>query len=424
MVRTNSNSAALITEKLLRAGLNMLVFACLARSLGAENIGQFGLIQATFFIGHPIALFVSQQLLVKYLIADNRDCKNLQKTALRLKYLASVLIYAVTLTAGYLYFDTDFFKLLATYCLIHFVNIDIIFFAYLRAEEKSLEILKSTAYIAIPMAALKIAAALVYQNLAVIIVLYFIEAALLSIISWSTFNHHFDQTNASNETKKPYSSTRDLISTSWPLFTSALLIILYSRVDLFMIDAKLPAEDLGHYTAAIKISEAFTMIITAYLASQFPRLLRVRKLGTEQYNAAMLKTLRECILFSLGSMFFVFLFAEQIILLIYGQAYLPAKHSLVVHVAGSIFVVQGIVCSQWLIAENLQIYRVYRVLTGLIVNILLNLYLIPKYGILGAACSTLVTQAISSVFFNSLSKPTQPIFKLQIQAMRLISAKD
>ena len=211
MAKSNTNSAALITEKLLRAGLNMLVFACLARSLGAENIGQFGLIQATFFIGHPIALFVNEQLLVKYLIADNRDCRKLQKTALRLKYLASTLVYAITLTVGYFYFDADFFKLLAAYCLIHFVNIDIIFFAYLRAEEKSLEILKSTAYITIPMAALKIATALIHQNLSIVIALYCIEAALLSIISWRTFNHHFDTANANKETAKPDSSTRDLI---------------------------------------------------------------------------------------------------------------------------------------------------------------------------------------------------------------------
>ena len=152
MVRLNNNSTALIVEKLLRACLNMLVFVCLARSLGAENVGQFGLIQAIFFIGHPIALFVNEQLLVKYLITDNRDCLNLQKVAMILKYSATIFVYGTTLIFCHFYFDADFFKLIATYCLIHFINIDIIFFAFLRAEEKSVAILKSTSYVLVPLA--------------------------------------------------------------------------------------------------------------------------------------------------------------------------------------------------------------------------------------------------------------------------------
>ena len=424
MVRLNNNSTALIVEKMLRACLNMLVFVCLARSLGAENVGQFGLIQAIFFIGHPIALFVNEQLLVKYLITDNRDCLNLQKVALILKYSATIFVYGTTLIFCHFYFDADFFKLIATYCLIHFINIDIIFFAFLRAEEKSVAILKSTSYVLVPLAALKIVAALIYQDLMGVIVLYCIEAALLSIVSWHTFHCHFEPTPTNKGTETTPSSLRELISSSSPLFISALLIVLYSRVDLFMIDAKLSAENLGHYTAVVKLSEAFSMIMTAYLASQLPRLLRERKQGIKQYNSALLKTMRKCIFFSLGCTTLTVLFAEQILLLLYGETYLPAKNTLIVHFLGTIFLIQGIVCTQWLIAENLQIYRVYRVLAGLILNIALNLYLIPKYGILGAACSTLVTQAFGSVFFNSLSKSTLPIFKLQLQSMFLVSTKN
>ena len=284
--------------------------------------------------------------------------------------------------------------------------------------------IRDSSYVLVPLAALKIVAALIYQDLMGVIVLYCIEAALLSIVSWHTFLCHFEPTPTNKGTETTSSSLRELISSSSPLFISALLIVLYSRVDLFMIDAKLSAENLGHYTAVVKLSEAFSMIMTAYLASQLPRLLRERKQGIKQYNSALLKTMRKCIFFSLGCTTLTVLFAEQILLLLYGETYLPAKNTLIVHFLGTIFLIQGIVCTQWLIAENLQIYRVYRVLAGLILNIALNLYLIPKYGILGAACSTLVTQAFGSVFFNSLSKSTLPIFKLQLQSMFLVSTKN
>jgi PST family polysaccharide transporter len=59
---------------------------------------------------------------------------------------------------------------------------------------------------------------------------------------------------------------------------------------------------------------------------------------------------------------------------------------------------------------------VIRTITGAVLNIGLNLILIPHYLSLGSAVATLIAQMFASVFANYFSKRTRPIFWLQIRS--------
>ena len=56
-----------------------------------------------------------------------------------------------------------------------------------------------------------------------------------------------------------------------------------------------------------------------------------------------------------------------------------------VHIWSTIAVFLGIASGQWLVAEGLQFISLIRTALGLLVNLMLNLVLIPNYGALGAA---------------------------------------
>ena len=45
--------------------------------------------------------------------------------------------------------------------------------------------------------------------------------------------------------------------------------------------------------------------------------------------------------------------------------------------------------------------------------------LIPKYGIIGSACSTLIAQILSTYFFDLIYKETRILFKYKTQAIFL-----
>jgi O-antigen/teichoic acid export membrane protein len=86
--------------------------------------------------------------------------------------------------------------------------------------------------------------------------------------------------------------------------------------------------------------------------------------------------------------------SEPIISILFGTQYSAAAGVLSIHIWAGVFVFLGVSVNNWFLAENLQIYSFYRTLLGCIANIALNLILIPKWGIQGAAVSTLISQFI------------------------------
>jgi len=111
--------------------------------------------------------------------------------------------------------------------------------------------------------------------------------------------------------------------------------------------------------------------------------------------------------------------SEFIIDLLYGESYRMAAPILSLHIWTGIFIFMGIVSNKWFVAENLQIYSFYRTLLGVSINILLNYILIPKYGIIGAAIATLISQIFASYIFNLTNIKLRHIFILQTNAFLL-----
>src|SRR5690606_30494984 len=85
-----------------------------------------------------------------------------------------------------------------------------------------------------------------------------------------------------------------------------------------------------------------------------------------------------------------------IIRFLFGESYAPAAAILSIHVWAGIFIFMRAVLSKWLIAEELYWFSLVTHVSGAVVNIGLNLWLIPILGGKGAAIATLVSYSTSS----------------------------
>ena len=112
-------------------------------------------------------------------------------------------------------------------------------------------------------------------------------------------------------------------------------------------------------------------------------------------------------------------FSDFLISSLYGVEYKDAIPVLKIYIWATVFVSIGIVSSKWFILENLNKITLYRCIIGVIVNILLNFWLIPIFGIAGAAFSTVISQFIQSYFSNIFFSRTRKIFVLQTKALFL-----
>jgi O-antigen/teichoic acid export membrane protein len=109
--------------------------------------------------------------------------------------------------------------------------------------------------------------------------------------------------------------------------------------------------------------------------------------------------------------------AEWVIQSLFGGAYSASASVLKIHIWAGVFVFIGVAGSRWYLLENLQRLSFYRAAMGAILNVLLNLLLIPRYGVQGAASATVASQVMSSYLFDLQSKKSVPLFLMKTRAL-------
>jgi O-antigen/teichoic acid export membrane protein len=119
------------------------------------------------------------------------------------------------------------------------------------------------------------------------------------------------------------------------------------------------------------------------------------KKKTKEMQEIIKKSTRIIFIISVVTLLFLVFFSETILGL-FGQNYLVAKQALIILIFGQFFNSLSGPGAIYLNMTKRQGVLNKILLTGLIVNIGLNFYLIPSYGISGAAIATL----ISFVFWN------------------------
>tara|TARA_B110000305_G_scaffold88661_1_gene99940 strand:- start:108 stop:503 length:396 start_codon:yes stop_codon:yes gene_type:complete len=110
-----------------------------------------------------------------------------------------------------------------------------------------------------------------------------------------------------------------------------------------------------------------------------------------------------------------------IVELLYGTQYNQAGSVLLIHIWAGVFVFLGVASSKWFLVENLKMLLLQRAFYGMIINIILNFILIPKYGIQGAAFATLISQAISAYIIDFFHIKTRKMFYMKSKTIFLTS---
>jgi len=210
-----------------------------------------------------------------------------------------------------------------------------------------------------------------------------------------------------------WKTVKQLLGDSWPLILSGMVVSIYMKIDQVMIKEMLNAEQVGIYAAAVRLSEAWYFIPMAIISSVFPAIINAKKQNEEIYNKRLQRLYDLMIWMGVAIALPTTLMAPWVIRILYGDAFAPAGEVLSIHIWSGVFIFIGFVNGRWIITENLQYIATIKNITGAIVNIALNIVLIPKYGINGAAIATLFSVLVANhVVFLFISK-ARNIFTIQ-----------
>jgi PST family polysaccharide transporter len=115
-------------------------------------------------------------------------------------------------------------------------------------------------------------------------------------------------------------------------------------------------------------------------------------------------------------------FAKPLVTMLFGAEYSEAGGVLAIHVWATVFVFLGVAGGNWFLAENQQLISLQRTALGAVVNVLLNILLIPTLGVVGAAWATLISYAIAAMLSDAMQHTTRNMFKMKLKSFNLLSS--
>ena len=198
---------------------------------------------------------------------------------------------------------------------------------------------------------------------------------------------------------------------------SSMVIAFYMKIDQIMIKEILNTEAVGQYAAATRMSEAWYFIPMVISSSLFPAIINSKEKSEELYNSRLQKLFDLMVWMAIAIALPMTFFSDWLVELLYGNQYGEAGGVLSVHIWAVLFVFLGVASGKWYINENFQKLSFWRTFYGMIINVILNFILIPKYGIIGAAFATLISQAMAAYFFDAFNKETRIMFFMKTKTL-------
>lgn len=389
--------------------LSMVVGFMIARYLGAVSFGDLSFASAFTTIVAAVGALGLDTFIIREIINEPHKKDEILGTSLLMRLTVNLLL--IPLTVGiYLFFhhytskpgDSLTWVILILSFASFFKSFNVID-SYFQSQVASKHVVKVQNVCVFLSVIVKVL--LVFFHLPVI---YFAAALSFdSLILAAGLVYMYHQRGASLLTwtfNRPRAIA--LLKQSFPLILSAVMVSIYMKIDQVMLKDVGSAE-VGIYSVAANISEAWYFIPVAIVTSVFPAIIHARKTDLERYSKRLTNLYDLLVFISLPVAVMISFWGPALIHLIYKDAYQGAGEMLSIHIWSGVFVFLGSASSQYLLAEGYTMIAFQRTFLGAVVNILLNLWLIPKYGGIGASIATLVACFVSAFYLLLIPKTRQ-----------------
>jgi O-antigen/teichoic acid export membrane protein len=193
-----------------------------------------------------------------------------------------------------------------------------------------------------------------------------------------------------------------LLKTAWPFAVITLVAILLANVDTYMLGLWKDASEIGLYASVQRIYAFVAVIPSTIAVATFPLMSRLAHTDQDKFRLTLEKALGVLLAISVPIAVGGALMSRELVLMVFGQAYAAAAPVMLVMMLMVIAAFPLILLANAVFAYDRQrsLSGVY--IAGMVANIGLNAILIPKFGALGAALATCISNIImtGSVFIK------------------------
>ena len=186
---------------------------------------------------------------------------------------------------------------------------------------------------------------------------------------------------------------KQLIISCLPLAFAMIFIMSYDRVDTVLISAIKDFKQAGFYNAAYSLYKIPLLLLSIFLVPGFSKITSISH-EKEYVKKEFYKLMIIIAGYSIICFCILFFPAVYIIHILFGNNFNPSVNVLKILSFSFFFLSLNNLTGMMINSLSLNKPNIYILLTGLTVNVLFNILLINKIGILGAAYSTLITEFI------------------------------
>ena len=402
-------------EKVLRLLIALSVGVWVTRYLGPEQFGILSYAQSFVGIFTALSSLGLNDIIIRELVKTEDEKEVILGSSFGLQTLGSSVIMLILIVSIY-YNDNEPLtnKIIIILGLLTFINSFNVISSYFHSQ------VKSKFYAISGLVGVGISALLkIYLILGGYSLIYFVYVLAFDVVFLSSGLIWFYWKSGQSVVAWKFSwpVAKSLLKDAWPLILSGIIVSIYMKIDQVMIKEFLGNSEVGQYSAAVRLSEAWYFIPTIICSSLFPAIINAKLKDDTLYMDRLQKLYNLMVVLGAVIIVPVLLFSDWMIHILYGEAFQRSAGVLNIHILGSVFVFLGVANQKWFISENFQAYNIICLGIGMLANIVLNILMIPKMGIMGAAYATLVSQFMASVLAPVLFKKTRNSFYMMLKAL-------
>jgi O-antigen/teichoic acid export membrane protein len=408
--RVAKNSLVQIVGGVLSKVMGVLLVIYAARQLGTEGFGLYSFVLSLLGIFYILTDFGLGTLATRDLARDpGQEAKyfgNIFLLRLGFSLLAAAGMVGAVAALGH---PAEWVKLAAVAALSLFFtsNIDTcsaIFNAHEHMEIPSMiSVIATVLRVGISLGALASGA-----DVLILLWIYSFAALLQFLLSFFLLSSRLRP-----EFKVDWAFWKKLLLQAYPLALANLFSVIYFRIDTVMLASMSGERAVGLYNAAYRLLE-FTIIFPAYYCGAvFPVISASYQTNPQRFRLIYRRSIKYMLMASLPLALGVAALAHRFIDVLYGPVYGPCAPALLVLMWCLVLIAVNSINAPYLIVMGRQKVISLLLLASMLLNIGLNFYAIPRYGIRGAAWVTLISEMFNAfLFMLILSKPLALEFRM------------
>jgi PST family polysaccharide transporter len=386
------NSLWLVAEKIVFLFISFGVNLLLARHLQPGLFGTLSFLLAAVTVLMPIMALGLNSLVTRELMRRPDETMSILGSAIGLRLLAGLLIAALAVLAAHQLLPPSHRILFAVLVVASisqgFFVID--FWLQARSANRYGVIVRLAVLLLVSIA--RLLAIYLDAGIDTFVYLLCAEWLVLALCYCQLYRRYGGLFTKLTLTR--LETTHLLRQSRWLWFT-AIAAVLVLKVDQLMLAYLVNDQAVGIYAAAARLSEVWYLLPVALMTGYFPKLMEAKQTGSPEYMRTLQQLCDFLLWAGIAVAVFITLTADYLVPLLYGQAYIESVEVLVIHVWAGVFFFTAALLNRWLLIEDALVAAFYVQAVGATANIGFNFWLIPQYGVVGAAIATLLSALIS-----------------------------